>query len=49
LIGARYRVRLDLEDEELDGVAQGLNPDGSLRLKVDGVERRIALADARRL
>ncbi len=49
LAGARYRVRLDLEDEELDGIAQGLGPDGSLRLMVDGSERRIALADARRL
>ena len=49
LIGARYRVHLDLEDEELDGVARGLGPDGALRLESGGVERAVALADARRL
>jgi BirA family biotin operon repressor/biotin-[acetyl-CoA-carboxylase] ligase len=49
LIGARYRVHLDLEDEELDGIARGLGPDGALRLETGGVERAVSLADARRL
>jgi BirA family biotin operon repressor/biotin-[acetyl-CoA-carboxylase] ligase len=49
LIGARYRVRLDLSGDELDGIALGLGPDGALRLEVDGTEHAVALADARRL
>jgi BirA family biotin operon repressor/biotin-[acetyl-CoA-carboxylase] ligase len=49
LVGARYRVRLDLTNEELDGVARGLGPDGALRLDAGGVEHAVALADARRL
>lgn len=49
LRGARYRVRLDLEDEELEGIVRGLGPEGALRLEVDGTERLVALADARRL
>jgi biotin-(acetyl-CoA carboxylase) ligase len=49
LRGARYRVVLDLDDEELDGVVRGLGPEGALRLEVEGGERLVALADARRL
>jgi BirA family biotin operon repressor/biotin-[acetyl-CoA-carboxylase] ligase len=49
LAGARYRVRLDADGIELDGIARGLGADGALRLEVDGTERAIALADARRL
>jgi BirA family biotin operon repressor/biotin-[acetyl-CoA-carboxylase] ligase len=49
LAGARYRVRLDLADEELDGTVRGLGPGGGLRLDVGGVEHLVALADARRL
>jgi BirA family biotin operon repressor/biotin-[acetyl-CoA-carboxylase] ligase len=49
LAGARYRVRLDHDGSELDGIARGLGPEGALRLDVDGVERAISLADARRL
>lgn len=49
LAGSRYRVRLDLADEELDGIARGLGPGGGLRLDVGGVEHLVALADARRL
>jgi BirA family transcriptional regulator, biotin operon repressor / biotin---[acetyl-CoA-carboxylase] ligase len=49
LVGARYRVRLDLGAVELTGIARGLGPDGALRLEVDGAERPIALADAQRL
>ncbi len=49
LAGARYRVRLDADGTELDGVARGLGPEGALRLDVDGVEHVVALADARRL
>ena len=49
LAGARYRVRLDVDGTELDGVARGLGPEGALRLDVDGVEHVVALADARRL
>jgi BirA family biotin operon repressor/biotin-[acetyl-CoA-carboxylase] ligase len=49
LAGARYRVVLDDGALEMDGVARGLGPEGALRLEVDGVERAISLADARRL
>lgn len=49
LRGARYRVLVDLDQVELDGIARGLGPDGALRLDVDGVEHAIALADAHRL
>jgi BirA family transcriptional regulator, biotin operon repressor / biotin---[acetyl-CoA-carboxylase] ligase len=49
LPGARYRVRVDLGQVDLEGVARGLGPDGSLRLEVDGVEHAISLADAQRL
>jgi BirA family transcriptional regulator, biotin operon repressor / biotin---[acetyl-CoA-carboxylase] ligase len=49
LAGARYRVVVDLGDVELDGIARGLGPEGALRLDVDGVERAVSLADARRL
>lgn len=49
LAGARYRVRMDRDGSELDGIARGLGPEGALRLEVDGVERAISLADARRL
>ena len=49
LRGARYRVRIDLGEVELEGIARGLGPDGALRLDVDGVEHAISLADAQRL
>jgi BirA family biotin operon repressor/biotin-[acetyl-CoA-carboxylase] ligase len=49
LIGARYRVRLDADGRELDGIARGLGADGALRLEVGGTEHLVALADARRL
>jgi BirA family biotin operon repressor/biotin-[acetyl-CoA-carboxylase] ligase len=49
LIGAPYRVRLDAGGRELDGIARGLGPEGTLRLDVAGTEHQIALADARRL
>jgi BirA family biotin operon repressor/biotin-[acetyl-CoA-carboxylase] ligase len=49
LIGAPYRVLLDADGLELEGIARGLGPDGALRLVVGGVERSVALADARRL
>ena len=49
LVGAHYRVRLDLADQELDGYARGLGPGGLLRLDVGGIEHAVALADARRL
>jgi BirA family biotin operon repressor/biotin-[acetyl-CoA-carboxylase] ligase len=49
LLGARYRVVVDLGKVELEGIARGLGPDGALRLDVDGVEHAISLADAHRL
>jgi len=49
LAGARYRVRIDLDGEEVDGIARGLGPDGTLRLERDGTERLVSLADVRRL
>ncbi len=49
LAGAAYRVLVDGESLELDGIARGLGPDGALRLDVGGVEQAISLADARRL
>jgi BirA family biotin operon repressor/biotin-[acetyl-CoA-carboxylase] ligase len=49
LAGTPYRVRLDRDGSELDGIARGLGSDGTLRLDVDGVEHAISLADARRL
>ena len=49
LAGAPYRVLVDGEELELDGIARGLGPEGALRLDVGGVERAISLADARRL
>jgi BirA family biotin operon repressor/biotin-[acetyl-CoA-carboxylase] ligase len=49
LPGAPYRVLVDGETLELDGIARGLGPDGALRLDVGGVEHAISLADARRL
>ena len=49
LPGARYRVRVDLGEVELDGIARGLGAEGALRLDVAGVEQAISLADARRL
>jgi BirA family biotin operon repressor/biotin-[acetyl-CoA-carboxylase] ligase len=49
LDGARYRVRLDRDGSELDGVARGLGPEGSLVLDVAGIMHDVALADARRL
>jgi BirA family biotin operon repressor/biotin-[acetyl-CoA-carboxylase] ligase len=49
LVGAPYRVLVDGESLELDGIARGLGPDGALRLDVGGVEQAISLADARRL
>ena len=49
LAGAPYRVRLDADGRELDGIARGIGPDGALRLDVDGTEHLVSLADARRL
>jgi BirA family biotin operon repressor/biotin-[acetyl-CoA-carboxylase] ligase len=49
LAGAPYRVLVDGESLELDGIARGLSPDGALRLDVGGAEQQISLADARRL
>jgi BirA family biotin operon repressor/biotin-[acetyl-CoA-carboxylase] ligase len=49
LDGARYRVRMDIDGRELDGIARGIGPDGALRLEVAGSEQLISLADARRL
>ncbi len=49
LAGSPYRVRLDADGRELEGIARGLGPEGTLRLDVDGTEHQIALADARRL
>lgn len=49
LPGARYRVLVDLDQVELEGIARGLGPDGALRLDVDGVEHAVSLADAHRL
>lgn len=49
LAGARYRVLVDFDQTELDGIVRGLGPEGALRLEVDGVEHAIALADAHRL
>ena len=49
LPGARYRVRVDLGEVELEGTARGLGPEGALRLDAGGVEHAISLADATRL
>ncbi len=49
LSGARYRVRLDRDGTELDGIAAGLGPDGTLRLRADGTEHAVSLADVQRL
>lgn len=49
LPGAHYRVVVDLDQVELDGIARGLGQDGALRLEVDGVEHAVSLADAHRL
>jgi biotin-(acetyl-CoA carboxylase) ligase len=49
LAGAHYRVLLDRDGIELDGIARGLGPDGTLRLEAGGSEHAISLADARRL
>lgn len=49
LPGSRYRVLVDLDQVELDGIARGLGPEGALRLDVDGEEHAISLADALRL
>jgi BirA family biotin operon repressor/biotin-[acetyl-CoA-carboxylase] ligase len=49
LAGCAYRVRLDADGSELDGIARGLGPEGTLRLDVGGTEHVISLADARRL
>jgi BirA family biotin operon repressor/biotin-[acetyl-CoA-carboxylase] ligase len=49
LPGARYRVLVDLGEVELEGIARGLGPEGTLRLDAGGVEHAISLADATRL
>lgn len=49
LDGARYRVRMDIDGREFDGIARGLGPGGALRLDVAGNEELISLADARRI
>jgi BirA family biotin operon repressor/biotin-[acetyl-CoA-carboxylase] ligase len=47
LNGTRYRVKMDMDGSQYDGIARGIGPDGALRLEVDGVERLVSLADAR--
>jgi hypothetical protein len=42
-------VLLDRDGVELDGIARGLGPDGTLRLDAGGGEHAISLADAQRL
>lgn len=49
LIGTRYRVRMDIDGALYEGIARGLGPDGALRLDINGTEKLIALADARRV
>lgn len=49
MAGTSYRVRLDSDGTEIDGIARGLGANGALRLESGGVEHAIALADARRL
>lgn len=49
LNGARYHVKMDIDGANYEGIARGIGPDGALRLEVDGNERLISLADARRL
>ncbi len=49
LDGTPYRMRLDADGSELEGIARGLGPDGTLRIDVAGREQCISLADARRL
>jgi len=49
LAGTPYRVRLDADGSERQGIARGLGPEGTLRLDVGGAEQLISLADARRL
>ena len=47
LRGRPYRVQLDADGTILDGVAERLDPEGGLVLRVDGGERVVYLADAR--
>lgn len=47
LDGTRYRILLDGEPEPFDATARRLGPDGALIVERDGMEQRIALADAR--
>jgi BirA family transcriptional regulator, biotin operon repressor / biotin---[acetyl-CoA-carboxylase] ligase len=49
LPGARYRVRIDLGEVELDGTARGLGAGGALLLDTGGTVHEISLADAQRL
>ncbi len=49
LIGSRYRVRMDIDGALFEGIARGIGPDGALRLDVNGTERLVAMADARRV
>jgi BirA family biotin operon repressor/biotin-[acetyl-CoA-carboxylase] ligase len=49
LPGAPYRIQVDGEPEPFQCTAEGLAPDGSLIIKVDGKTRTVALADARAL
>lgn len=49
LAGTRYHVKMDIDGSEYAGIARGIGSDGALRLEVDGIERLISLADARRI
>jgi BirA family biotin operon repressor/biotin-[acetyl-CoA-carboxylase] ligase len=47
LFGTTYRLQLDDGNAPFDAIAKGLDPGGALVVESGGVERRIALADAR--
>jgi BirA family biotin operon repressor/biotin-[acetyl-CoA-carboxylase] ligase len=47
LDGTRYRLLVDGETEPFEAIARYVGDDGALVVERDGVERRIALADAR--
>jgi BirA family biotin operon repressor/biotin-[acetyl-CoA-carboxylase] ligase len=47
LDGTRYRLLVDGEDEPFEAIARYIDDDGALVVQRSGVERRIALADAR--
>jgi BirA family biotin operon repressor/biotin-[acetyl-CoA-carboxylase] ligase len=47
LLGTPYRLQLDDGNAPFDAIAKALDPGGALIVESGGVERRIALADAR--